>query len=196
MHVGRISLGSHRACRYGEPAHRYLIQIRTLYRKQLSGHRYAVGYELLDTPDRPQWRRMAIHLHSRQDTGLQADSPAESLDERLWHVLPDAHHGRSHLRPGEACKLVLAQGRSGKALLLPRLSGRLRHHRRDSTHRASCHVPLYLPPGRHVVCHPRRIRSRFVCAGAARQAPHRGLHNAQQRRCNQRIQELVCDRFR
>ena len=49
----------------------------------------------------PDWavrRRLDLCLYRRQDPGLQADPPAQPVDERLRLVQPHARHDRPRLR--------------------------------------------------------------------------------------------------
>lgn len=50
-----------------------------------AGNTYPVtallGDEFLDSPDGEDGRRMAVHVYGEPDPGIQADAPAQSLDQ-------------------------------------------------------------------------------------------------------------------
>ena len=47
----------------------------------LSGYCPSLGYELLDSTDRQNGRRMAIYLYRQQNPRVQTDTPAQSVDQ-------------------------------------------------------------------------------------------------------------------
>ena len=47
---------------------------------ELSCHSHAMGYEFLDAPDWQDGRWVGVCILARQDTRIQADSPAKSMD--------------------------------------------------------------------------------------------------------------------
>ena len=50
-----------------------------------------MGNEQLDTPDGKDGRWLAIQLSSEQNPRDQADASAQSMDQRLWAVLPPSY---------------------------------------------------------------------------------------------------------
>ena len=50
-----------------------------------------MGDEQLDSSDREDGRWMAVYLSSEQNPRDQADASAQSMDQRLWAVLPPSY---------------------------------------------------------------------------------------------------------
>ena len=194
----RQSLGCREAAagRHGEPARGLALVIRPLDGQHLSGHRTALGHELLDAADRQDGRRVDLRLHGLEDQGPQADPPAQSVDQRLRAVLPAAGDGPRHFRRGEESQLVLPQGRGGEALLLPRVPGRLRCHGRDDTDGAGLHDALHIPAERQQFRGGGRLRPRLIRQDHPLGAQDRRLHDAQQRRRAGQLPQLLRDRLR
>ncbi len=108
-----------------EPARRHAVVVRAFHRKHVSGHRLAMGHELLDPADRRERFRMAVCLHRQQNPGHQADPPAFPLDQRLRRILPDARDRQARARQQGARLVVQPQGRGRTPLLLQGISRRL-----------------------------------------------------------------------
>ena len=173
----------------------YAVRFHPFYGQYLSGHRSAVGHELLDAPDGQDGRRLGLHLRGAHAPRPETDAPALAVDQRLRTVFGDARARERQAGRGVAAELVLAPVGDGQALLLFGLPGRPRHQGRGRADRACRHHALHLPREQRERGGDRCLRPRVGDRGD-RRPHHRRIHHAQQRRCARELPQLFRDDLR